>query len=175
MFNEPQLGENIRNARQKKDWTQKELQEASDISVPTISAYENNRKRPSLDTLARIAKALDTSIDELYYGTKGGRRIANYDSLGALVVSNIRSLWDSGALVGYAKNEDPIFTTGLTLKAGLAPAVVRLIDNLIDYEKNKATFSSPDVYLNQVLDSAVNEIDEHERLVIAQKNAPLPF
>lgn len=51
-------GERIRNARQTKNKTQKQLGELAGIAEPTIRRYELGKLNPKKETLEKIAKAL---------------------------------------------------------------------------------------------------------------------
>ena len=56
------LGQNIRNCRMKKKWTQKQLA----IAVADISRYENGTKGAmNFKKLKNFAEALDVTIDDL--------------------------------------------------------------------------------------------------------------
>lgn len=52
----------IINQRIKRDWSQTELAEAIGSRQPVISRLERGEGNPSLQTLQRIAKALDLSL-----------------------------------------------------------------------------------------------------------------
>ncbi len=53
---------NIRNIREKKNISQKQLAEIIGSSQPTVAAYEAGQKTPKLETLARIANALEVNV-----------------------------------------------------------------------------------------------------------------
>ena len=55
----------IKEIRQKRNMSQIELSTKIEISQETISAYENGKAFPSIKTLIKIAKALNTSTDYL--------------------------------------------------------------------------------------------------------------
>lgn len=60
------LGQNIRNCRMKKKWTQKQLAIAVDVDRADISRYENGRKGAmNFKKLKNFAEALDVTIDDL--------------------------------------------------------------------------------------------------------------
>ncbi len=61
-----QLGQKIKLVRKSKNMTQEQLAEIVDIGVPNISYIENGKFAPSIDTLQKIAKALDVEPYELY-------------------------------------------------------------------------------------------------------------
>ena len=60
----------LRELRQKKGITLKQLSEISGVSIQQLSRYERGEISPSADPLTRIAKALDTSVDEILNGGK---------------------------------------------------------------------------------------------------------
>lgn len=60
------LGENIRRIRKKRNLTQDKLARLADISYTSITKIETGViKSPSVQTVAKIAKALGVSVDEL--------------------------------------------------------------------------------------------------------------
>lgn len=57
---------NLKHLRKKKGWTQEKLAQQSGISFHTLIKIERGDiKSPRLETLLKIAKALDLSIDDL--------------------------------------------------------------------------------------------------------------
>lgn len=58
-------GENIRKIRKEKKMTQKQLGELCGINEANIRKYELEKANPKLQTLERIAKALDVGTFEL--------------------------------------------------------------------------------------------------------------
>lgn len=61
-------GELIREYRKAAGLTQKELGARSGIAEPTIRKYESNRLNPKIETLYKIAKALNCKISDLDEG-----------------------------------------------------------------------------------------------------------
>lgn len=61
------IGENIKRIRSEKKITQRQLGELSGISYKQIGLYEQGVRNPKLETIQKIAKALDTSYLELIY------------------------------------------------------------------------------------------------------------
>jgi len=63
------IGENIRKIRQKKKISQDRLSKEANLALNTIVKLETGKNpNPTFETLQKIAKALDVSLDEL---TKG--------------------------------------------------------------------------------------------------------
>ncbi len=60
------LGDYMREKRKEKDWSQRDLANASGVSNAEISRLEaGKRKEPSIAVLEKIAKALNTPISEV--------------------------------------------------------------------------------------------------------------
>ena len=59
------LGVNLRTLRQKSGLSQSELAAELNADKSYISSIENGRKNPTLATIAKIAKALNVSIEKL--------------------------------------------------------------------------------------------------------------
>lgn len=59
------LGERIKYARNQKDMTQEELGKLIGISRSFVNHLETDRKKPSLETLIKLARTLSVSIDFL--------------------------------------------------------------------------------------------------------------
>lgn len=53
------IGESIREARLKKGWTQKQLGDKCNMADSAIRRYESDRGNPTIETLKRIATALE--------------------------------------------------------------------------------------------------------------------
>ena len=60
-----QLGNRVRALREHKQWTQQDLARESGLKRPHINLIENSKRIPGADSLAKLAKALDTSSDYL--------------------------------------------------------------------------------------------------------------
>lgn len=58
-------GESIKKARKQSGLTQAELAKKCGLAAITIQQYERNLREPSLATLGKIAKALDTTVYEM--------------------------------------------------------------------------------------------------------------
>lgn len=59
-----ELGQIIQEKRKKAGLTQKELAEKVDVATITIQQYERNVREPKLETVVRIAEALNVSVSE---------------------------------------------------------------------------------------------------------------
>jgi len=62
------LGKNIKFIRSRRGFTQAVLAEKADISIIFLSSVERGTKYPQPDILARIARALEVEVFELFKG-----------------------------------------------------------------------------------------------------------
>ena len=60
-------GKNVRLARVEKDFTQAQLAEEAGCTRQTIGLIETDRFNPSLKLCLAIAKALDKTLDDLFW------------------------------------------------------------------------------------------------------------
>ena len=60
------LAKNIKTFRVNRGWSQADLAEKADISIPFLSDIERENKWPYPDTLSRLAKALTVEVYELF-------------------------------------------------------------------------------------------------------------
>ena len=63
------IGKNIKNIREMNCLTQDELANKLFVTRQTISNYENNRSRPDIDMLMKIADILNVDLQDILYGT----------------------------------------------------------------------------------------------------------
>ena len=63
------LGERIKEARKKADWSQEKLAEEIDVTIEYISRLERGSAKVNLTRLAQISSALKVPIEELFGGT----------------------------------------------------------------------------------------------------------
>lgn len=72
-------GNIIKNLREQKDITQKELADKLCVSDKTVSKWETNRGLPDISVIAELAEALNVSVTELFTGNiaKNNNRSAN--------------------------------------------------------------------------------------------------
>ena len=65
------LGQRIRERRQVMKLTQQELANALDVTPQHISAIEQDKRTPSLSSLAKLAVELGVTVDYLVTGKEG--------------------------------------------------------------------------------------------------------
>lgn len=64
--NDFSLSERLKHLRETRNLTQKDLAELANVSQPTIAHIEKGTKDPSVNTLSKIANALDIHISTLF-------------------------------------------------------------------------------------------------------------
>lgn len=79
------LGEKIKFYRDKKGLTQEELGKEIGVKGATITRYEKNDRQPKLEQIAKIAKALDVSLEDLV--DVRTRRVSTNDTVDKLIAS----------------------------------------------------------------------------------------
>ena len=72
------VGKSIRKHRLSKGLTQKQLGELCDIAESAIRRYESDRVRPKLETLGRIATALEIHCKDILADTNDTKRALLY-------------------------------------------------------------------------------------------------
>lgn len=81
MINQKEFGKRLRETRKSKKLTQENLSKLAQISIQSISKYENGEVLPTLEYLHDIAAILNVSIDYLIYGNKVNRELINTDRI----------------------------------------------------------------------------------------------
>lgn len=160
------IGNNIIEVRKSKNMRQQDLAEKCGFSNTTLSAYENNKKTPTLKTIATIAKQLGVSIERLYYGDENYTFISAAPNEGRKIVNSIYFLWEQDVIwynsgiksENYAARGDDSLSVYL-LVCKYSSAISRLITHLDEFRMNKSTFSDPDGYLEMLLSSVAEEIN----------------
>lgn len=170
MLEQNSIGKNIKAFREAAGKTQREVANAANIPSSQISAYETGARTPNIDTLASIAKALNKSIDELYYGKSTKTATLPDGSTGRLVVDCILNLFQNdiiGSVIEGAQTSDQygrvIKLDCLELRQHLKQ-IKRFITFLYDFEQSRDTFSNPENHLNEMCESVANEIDAGDYL-----------
>ena len=61
----PIVGENIKRIRNERGFTQKELSKKIGTTQQNLAQYENGKRNPKIETIYKIADALEVDISEL--------------------------------------------------------------------------------------------------------------
>ena len=57
----------LKEAREKRGFTQTELAESAGITVRSYQYYEAGEQKPSVDIAIKIARKLETTVEELFF------------------------------------------------------------------------------------------------------------
>ena len=164
------IGKNIKKERTAKGWSQTELGNRCQIANTVISAYENGKKVPGLNSVARIAKELSVTVDRLCYGDENEAFINSAPDTGQKIVNAIIYLWKEGVIEyeeslfqgmpfdEYIQVDNPrgFF---LEIKKYELP-IKRLINSLNQFYNNFDTYSEPGKYIELLKVSVANEINK---------------
>ena len=63
MYDNPKLGKAIKDARKAKGMTMKQLADELDVDRVTVTRWESGRYSTTLETMERIARALDCTVE----------------------------------------------------------------------------------------------------------------
>ena len=79
------FGKSLARFRKERGWTQEDLVRRCKIGIAQIRRYEAGKSQPTLDAIARLAKALAVSADDLVFDdvseTVAGEHILDRDLL----------------------------------------------------------------------------------------------
>lgn len=62
------IGSRIRFYRRLRDLSQRQLASRLGMAAPQLSRYETGHTQPTLSVLGRIARALDVSVSDFFFG-----------------------------------------------------------------------------------------------------------
>ncbi|MBR5712249.1 MAG: helix-turn-helix domain-containing protein [Lachnospiraceae bacterium] len=161
------IGGNIREARLRLRWSQEELATRCGIANTTLSAYENSKKIPNLTTVAKIAKSLGVSIEQLYYGEDASLAGSVPLDEGRSIVDSVYRLWKAGiityyenftagVMIHYDQNE-PVGT--MLVLCRFQDVIKRLVLALNEFRDRRSMYSDPDRYVELLLSSYAMEIN----------------
>ena len=86
------IGETIRNYRLQRGMSQGDIEKRTGLLRCYLSRVENGHTVPSLETLAKIAEAMDISLADFFPGTETPRDKETQKMLGELSQDEIRFL-----------------------------------------------------------------------------------
>ena len=112
------IGENIRQARQKAGLTQKELGEKLGVSQAAVGQFENDKSTPKIETLQKIATALNIKLSELvsindtldfaFEKIEENRIVREYSAIDTAIKDNLDKMNEPAKKKVYDYTEDLI-------------------------------------------------------------------
>lgn len=99
------IGDRIRSLREFRDLTQEELADRAAVSVDTIRALEQNRRQSArIDTLRKLARALDVQLERLVGQATVTQQLSTDDGGGLIALRD--AIQDYDALPGVLADQD---------------------------------------------------------------------
>lgn len=160
------IGRNIKTIRAEKGMTQREVCDAAEISTSQLSTYENGKQMVGLVTLAKIATALGTSIDRLYFGTPSEAFLNETEDFGETVVNCFKKLRELGVVTNMASD----YTRGEARMEKCSYELKRMFDSLQEFEYNRRFYPDENAYLSQLYRSVANQIDSRYQIESDEDN-----
>ncbi len=155
------IGRRIKEARKAKKLTQAQLSRITGIGISSISDFENGKKSPGIDSFGELSKALNTSIDHLYFGSDSVSFIEKVSSRGEKIVNCIYELFAEEVIseVIYDANDSPTYLN----IACYWDQVDDFISSLGRFRRTRDTYPDPEAYIEQVKGSIAAQIDSFNR------------
>ena len=104
-----ETSEIIKSLRKQAGLTQKQLAERAGLSIASIQGYEQKKYTPKIETLSKIAKALNVSVESLFGGISIGPAteydMEKLDYYGLLSDENTQKINELFKLLNY-KGQD---------------------------------------------------------------------
>ncbi len=154
------IGKRIRAIREELQLSQKALGKATGIKGSMISDFERGVREPSTANLAKIAHALYSTMDELYFGdesnimlqtTNYGMKIVNCFT--ELMLDEAIGEVDEDVSSNSGPYYIPLWNDGWAVK--------RLLDHIHEFKRNRNTYPDPEIFLDQIKQSVANEINKN--------------
>jgi len=153
------VGKNIREVRNEQGISQTTLADKCGFSNTTLSAYENGKKTPNLDTTALIAEKLGVSIERLYYGDDSKSFLNRAPDVGKKIANSLYYLWSNRVIWYDSAIYNNMVSTKMDLVEHSGP-VIRLLSRLNDFKGKEDTFPDPEAYIEMLLSSVASEINK---------------
>lgn len=154
------IGRNIKSVRTERGMTQHDIYEATGISTSQLSSYENGKQMIGLPTLAKIAVALNTSIDRLYFGAPSEAFLNETEDFGETVVNCFKKLRELGVVSSVSHPMGGGSDSARIEKCGYELA--RMFSTLREFNYHKDYYPDENIFLEQLYKSVSNEINKRE-------------
>ena len=153
------IGKRIKHARDKIGIHQRELHDITKISTTQISAYETGDRTIGLHNLALIAKATNTTIDELYFGPASELPISQSKDEGELIVNCVNALFESGVIYIKTMKKNTFEEVDRVSFGKYNDILEDLVDQLRTIERSKNDYPDPESVKKQTLQAYANKIN----------------
>lgn len=156
MPNALSIGRNIQSVRKEMGMTQRVVAEAAGISISQLSSYENGKQMPGLVTLGKLAVAMNSSLDRLYFGSPSEAFLNETEDFGETVVNCFIKLKELGVVKVIHSG---MGGEGSASLPHCSYELSRLFRELQDYEYRRDYYPDGDAYVAQIRTSVANEIN----------------
>lgn len=150
------IGRNIQSVRKEAGMTQRVVAEAAGISISQLSSYENGKQMPGLVTLGKLAVAMNSSLDRLYFGSPSEAFLNETEDFGETVVNCFIKLRELGVVKGVRSG---MSGEGSASLSHCSYELDRLFRELQEYEWHKDYYPDGEAYTAQIKTSVANEIN----------------
>ena len=166
-LNDNEIGKRLKDAREKAKLTQYQLEKQTGISSSQISAFENGRKSIGLQSLSKIALATNCTMDEIYFGSPSSKPVNSAINKGELVVNCAVALFYEGViqycLIEKENNYQIEPNYFYAMQFGKYCDIIEdMIQRLDDFEKNKDNYPDPQSFKDQIVASAIKQINDRK-------------
>lgn len=162
-----ELGKNLKKYRENNQMTQKEIAEILNVEPATISKYESGILEPKIESLKKISKIFEITIDELLKDEKDNVNVSNIDILKVLKEQKEMKIKDSlyhNTQIAFAYNTNNIHKETLSKEQ-----TKTLYENNTIFFENKTNINADDIIeilnhfklMNYILDIANKDITEN--------------
>lgn len=102
------IGENIKRFRKEKGFTQKELADRLETTPQNLAQYENGKRNPKIETIVKIASALNIDTKSLLPDTDYNRLLGNKAEIAYdVILEQIIGL--KGYTFGITEDDDSLY------------------------------------------------------------------
>ena len=162
MINNKEFGIRLRKARKERGFSQAELASTIQISIQSLSYYENGKVLPAVDYLHDIAAVLNVSVDYLLFGDEYAKQLINDERIVdyKTFVNKTLNLIDTN-LINLKIQEGPFLPKAILLQID-DPLLFTIYNDIKKYvdEKDKLNSSTYRLLINNILDSYNKEINQ---------------
>lgn len=162
-----ELGKNLKKHREKNQMTQKEIAEILNVEPATISKYESGILEPKIESLKKLSKTFETSIDELLKDEEDDVDISNIDILKVLKEQKEMKIKDNlyhNTQIAFAYNTNNIHKETLNKEQ-----TKTLYENNTIFFENKTNINADDIIeilnhfklVNYIIDMANKDLTEN--------------
>ena len=138
-----EIGKNLKKYRENSQMTQKEIAEILNVEPATISKYESGILEPKIESLKKLAKVYEITIDELVKDEEDNVDISNVDVLKILKEQKDMKIKNNlyyNTQISFAYNTNNVHNTGLSKEQ-----IRSLLENNTIFFENKTNINANDI------------------------------